>query len=127
MRWGVIRDAVPFSLVIHGGLNSEWCCIRNLETAGYQHESLKHCGREDNKWCGRIEFTVGCDVTPEFKRAVSEIGNEDWTALMKRDRSGELRKTRHQWAEVCFVPNAIGHSRNGSRYRCLAIREPMQD
>jgi hypothetical protein len=37
------------------------------ETAGYQHELLKCCDREDNKWCGRIEFTVSSDVTPEFK------------------------------------------------------------
>ena len=47
--------------------------------------------------------------------------------LMKRERSGELRETRRQWAEVCFVPNAIGHSKNGPEYRYLAIREPMQD
>jgi hypothetical protein len=36
---------------------------------------------EDNKWCGRIEFSVGCDVTPEFKKAVLEIAEEDWTVL----------------------------------------------
>lgn len=97
------------------------------DTAGYQHKLMKYCDREDNKWCGRIEFTVGCDVTPEFKNAVSEIGEEDWTVLMKRERSGELRETKRQWAEVCFVPNAIGHSNNGPEYRYLAIRERMQD
>ena len=97
------------------------------DTAGYQHELLKYCDREDNKWCGRIEFTVGCDVTPEFKKAVLEIGDEDWTGLMKRERSGELRETSRQWAEVCFVPSAIGHSKNGPQYRYLAIRERMQD
>jgi len=83
------------------------------DTAGYQHELLRYCDREDNKWCGRIEFTVGCDVTPEFKKAVLEVADEDWTVLMKRGRSGELRETRRQWAEVCFVPNAIGHSKRG--------------
>lgn len=97
------------------------------DTAGYQHELLRYCDREDNKWCARIEFTVGCDVSPEFKKAVLEIADEDWTALMKRERSGELTETRRQWAEVCFVPNAIGHSNNGPEYRYLAIREPMQD
>jgi len=71
------------------------------DTAGYQHKLMKYCDREDNKWCGRIEFTVGCDVTPEFKKAVSEIAEEDWTVLMKRERSGELRETRRQWVEVC--------------------------
>jgi hypothetical protein len=97
------------------------------DTAGYQHEVLKYCDREDNKWCGRIEFTVGCDVTPEFKKAVMEIENEDWSVLMKRERSGELTETTREWAEVCFVPNAIGHSKHGCAYRYLAIREPMQD
>jgi hypothetical protein len=66
-------------------------------------------------------------VTPEFKKAVLEIAEEDWTVLMKRERSGELKETRRQWAGVCFVPNAIGHSKNGPEYRYLAIRERMQD
>jgi hypothetical protein len=60
-------------------------------------------------------------VTPEFKKAVLEIAEEDWTVLMKRERSGELKETRRQWAEVCFVPNAIGHSKNNPEYRYLAI------
>ena len=97
------------------------------DTAGYQHELLKYCDREDNKRCGRIEFTVGCDVTSEFKKALGEISEEDWRPLKKRERSGELTQTRRQWAEVCFVPNAIGHSKNGPEYRYLAIRERMQD
>ena len=97
------------------------------DTAGYQHELLKYCDKEDNKRCGRIEFTVGCDVTSEFKKAVLEIEDKDWTVLMKRERSGELGETTRQWAEVCFVPSAIGHSKNGPEYRYLAIRERMQD
>ena len=97
------------------------------DTAGYQHELLKYCDREDNKWCGRIEFTVGCDVNPEFKKAVMEVEEEDWTVLMKRDVSGQVHETSRQWAEVCFVPNAIGHSKKGAEYRYLAIRERMQE
>jgi hypothetical protein len=34
-------------------------------------------------------------------------------------------KTGREWAEVCFVPNAIGHSKNGPEYRYLATREVM--
>lgn len=97
------------------------------DTAGYQHELLKYCDAQDNKGCGRIEFTVGCDVTPEFKKAVGEIDEEDWTVWMKRDCTGKLKETKRQWAEVCFVPDAIGHSKQGPQYRYLAIREPMQD
>jgi hypothetical protein len=97
------------------------------DTAGYQHDLLRYCDEEKNKWCGRIEFTVGCDVSVEFKKAVLEIAEEDWVVLKKRERTGELRETARQWAEVCFVPNAIGHSKKGPEYRYLAIRERMQD
>jgi hypothetical protein len=97
------------------------------DTAGYQHDLLRYCDEEKNKGCGRIEFAVGCDVRPEFKKAVLEIAEEDWVVLKKRERSGELRETARQWAEVCYVPNAIGRSKKGPEYRYLAIRERMQD
>lgn len=38
---------------------------------------------KDNKWYGRIDFTVGCDVAPEFKKAVSEVEEQDWHPLYK--------------------------------------------
>jgi hypothetical protein len=95
------------------------------DTAGYQHDLLRYCDEEKNKWCGRIEFAVGCDVTSEFKKGVLEVAEEDWMVLKKRERSGELRATTRQWAEVCFVPNAIGRSKKGPDYRYVAIRERM--
>jgi hypothetical protein len=97
------------------------------DTAGYQHDLLRYCDEEDNKRCGRIEFTVGCDVSAEFKKAVFEVAEEDWRVLKKRERSGELIETNRQWGEVCFVPDAIGHSKKGPEYRYLAIRERMED
>jgi hypothetical protein len=97
------------------------------DSAGYQHELLKYCDRAENKWCGRIEFTVSCDVSPEFKAAVGEAEDQDWKMLMKRDRWGNEYDSGRQWAEVCFVPSAIGKCKNGPEYRYLAIREPMQD
>lgn len=97
------------------------------DTAGYQHEVLRYCDAEDNKWCGRIEFTVGCDVSPEFKKAVGEVEEEDWKPLMKKDRWGGEYDSGRQWAEVCYVPNAIGKSKKGPEYRYLAIRERIQD
>jgi hypothetical protein len=63
----------------------------------------------------------------EFKKAVLEIAEEEWVVFKRRERSGELRETTRQWAEVCYVPNAIGRSKKGSEYRYLAIRERMQD
>ena len=58
------------------------------DTAGYQHDLLRLCDREDEKWCGRIEFTVSCDVTAEFKKAVMPArsrrgGREEGIALLK--------------------------------------------
>jgi len=97
------------------------------DTAGYQHDLLRYCDKEDNQRCGRIEFTVGCDVSVEFKKAVLEVSEEDWVVLRKRERSGELIESARQWAEVCYVPNAIGRSKKGPEYRYIAIRERMQD
>lgn len=97
------------------------------DSAGYQHDLLKYCDGQDNKRVGRIEFTVSCDVNREFKKAVAEVSEDHWTVLMKRGGDGELEERRRQWAEVCFVPSAIGHSKKGPEYRYIAIREPMQD
>ena len=42
------------------------------DTAGYQHELLSYCDRGRDERFGRIEFAIGADVTPEFKKAVCE-------------------------------------------------------
>ena len=84
------------------------------DTAGYQHELLRYCDEEENKWCGRIEFAVGCDVGVEFKKAVLEVAEEDWTILKKRERSGELTETARQWAEVCYVAQCHWAEQEGS-------------
>jgi hypothetical protein len=96
------------------------------DTAGYQHDLLKYCEMRKNKRFGRIEFAVGCDVTAEFKKAVAELAESQWQALTKEVKGREI-DTGKQWAEVCFVPNAIGHSKNGPEYRYLATREVMEE
>jgi hypothetical protein len=95
------------------------------DTAGYQHDFMRYCDLEDNKRFGRIEFAIGCDVTPEFRKAVEEVSEEDWIPLY-REVNGKLKETGRQWAEVCFVPNKIGHSKNGPEYRYLATREELK-
>ncbi len=95
------------------------------DTAGYQHDLLRYCEMKQNERFGRIEFTIGCDVTPEFKGAASAVAEEDWHPVYK-ETNGELIETGRQWAEVCFVPNAIGRSNNGPRYRYLATRELLR-
>jgi len=94
------------------------------DTAGYQHKLLKYCAMGKNKRFGKIGFAIGCDVTPEFKKAVSEVPDSEWTPLT-REVNGEEIKTGREWAEVCFVPNAIGHSKKGPEYRYIATREVM--
>ena len=94
------------------------------DTAGYQHELLRYCEEGSDKRFGRIEFSVGCDVTPEFKKAVKELSESDWQAIYK-EFGGDRMKTNQEWAEVCFIPNAIAHKKGGHVYRYLAIREVM--
>ena len=96
------------------------------DSAGYQHDLLKYCEMGENDRFGRIEFAIGCDVTAEFKKAVSEVPESQWQPVIKKVKGQEL-DTGKQWAEVCFVPNAIGHSKKGPAYRYLATREVMQE
>lgn len=56
------------------------------DPAGYRHELLRYCERGEDARFGRIEFAIGCDGVP--------------------------RKTHREWAEVCFIPDAIGHRKN---------------
>ncbi len=95
------------------------------DTAGYEHELLRYCEKGENKRFGRIEFAIGVDVTREFKKAVAEVAESEWKPLRKEIK-GEMRKTGAEWAEVCFVPNAVARSKNDPVYRYLAIRERLE-
>jgi hypothetical protein len=95
------------------------------DTAGYQHALLRYCEKGEDKRFGRIEFAIGADVTPEFKRAVlTEVEDRDWKRIYK-EFDGIRIETNQEWAEVCYVPNAIGHRKDGIIYRYIAIRERM--
>jgi len=94
------------------------------DTAGYQHELLRYCAKGEHERFGRIEFAIGCDVTPEFKKAVMEVETSDWQPIYK-EFDGHRVKTNQEWAEVCFIPAAIGYSKNAPVYRYMAIREVM--
>jgi hypothetical protein len=94
------------------------------DTAGYQHELLKYCAAGKDSRFGIIEFAVGCDITPAFKKAVSEIPEADWHPLYK-EVNGKKVKTDTEWAEACFVPNAVCHSKNDPEYRYLVKRTAL--
>jgi hypothetical protein len=93
------------------------------DTAGYQHDLLRYCATGVSDF-GVIEFAIGCDVTSEFKQAVAEVEESDWKPLYKVV-NGKQQDSGVQWAEVCFVPNAIGRSKKGPEYRYLAKREVL--
>jgi hypothetical protein len=95
------------------------------DTAGYQHDLLRYCEREENERFGRIEFAISCDVTGEFKKAVRQVAESEWQSIY-REENGERVQTGREWAEVCFVPNKISHSKHGLEYRYLATREVLR-
>jgi hypothetical protein len=95
------------------------------DNAGYQHDLLKYCERGRNRRFGRIEFAIGCDVREEFKASALLVEEEQWHPIYKT-RRGKKIKTGQEWADVGFVPNAIGHSKNSPEYRYIAIREPLE-
>lgn len=102
------------------------------DTAGYQKELIKYCAEGEDKCFGKIEFAIGVDVTVEFKKAVSEVEEEDWYPLYRsaKERDEEEGKENprpplQEWAEVCFVPQWAGYKKEGPDYRFLAIREPL--
>ena len=96
------------------------------DTAGYQHDLLKYCENGGSKRFGRIEFAVGCNVTQAFKVAVSQVPDSQWQPIYKTV-NGKPFKTGSEWAEVCFVPNELCHSKNAPEYRYLAKRQVLEE
>jgi hypothetical protein len=94
------------------------------DTAGYQHDLLKYCATGKSSRFGIIEFAIGCDVTKGFKEAVEQVKESEWKPVYKT-AYGKKYKTGMEWAEVCYVPNAIAHSKKGPEYRYLAKREVL--
>ena len=96
------------------------------DTAGYQQELLRYCAEGRDERFGVIEFAVGVDVTVEFRRAVSQVGEQEWQTLYRK--VGEHRvDTGQQWAEVNFVPSWIAYSKKNPEYRFIAIRERLTE
>jgi hypothetical protein len=85
------------------------------DAAGYAHDLLAHC-EQGNKRFGRVEFAISAPVTEAFKKEVRTVPDAAWKPLDKN----------RQWAEVCFVPNELAHTKKGQPYRYLAIREPLR-
>ena len=54
-------------------------------------------------------------MTPEFKKAVSEVSVNDWISL------GDFQ----EYAEVCFVPNWMARKKHDPAYRYIAVWERL--
>lgn len=96
------------------------------DTAGYQHNLMAYCEMGKNKRFGKIEFAIGANVTTDFKKAVSQTEESEWKPLYKTVNGREV-KTGTEWAEICYVPNKIGYSKNGPVYRYLAKRQALTE
>jgi hypothetical protein len=96
------------------------------DTAGYQHDLMRYCASGKSSRFGCIEFAFSSDVSREFKKAVSEVRQEDWHP-MHRNANGQVVETGVEFAEVCFVPGGLGRNKNDPEYRYLATREMMRE
>ncbi len=56
------------------------------DTAAYQKNLMKNCAEGRNEQFGVIEFALGTDVYEEFKKAVGEVSEADWTPLLRARR-----------------------------------------
>jgi len=109
------------------------CLLENVEkvklrsdTAGYQHDLLKYCEKGESERFGRIEFAIGCNVTQAFKTAVAQVPDSEWQPIYKKGKGIKI-KTGSEWAEVCFVPNELCHSKDAPVYRYLAKRQRLEE
>lgn len=93
------------------------------DTAGYDHRLLKYCADGHNDRFGVIEFGIGVDVTPSFKRAVRRV--DTWHDLETEGPDGMRWPTGQQWARVDFVPDWLGYTKRDLGIRYFAIRQPL--
>lgn len=95
------------------------------DSAGYQHDLMRYCEKGENEKYGRIGFGISCDVTDAFKNEVFKVAEAEWKVLYK-EINGKMVKSNQEWAEVNFVPNALGHSKKSPDYHYYAVREPLE-
>ncbi len=96
------------------------------DTAVYQHDLLRYCEKGENERFGRIEFAIECNVTSAFKTTVAHIPGSQWQPIYRKEKGIKI-KTGSEWAEVCFVPNELCHSKAAPVYRYLAKRQRFDE
>jgi hypothetical protein len=96
------------------------------DSAAYQHELLKYCDSEEHGRFGRIHFAIGCDITESLKKSILKDKELVWKPLYRLGKEGQ-KESFQEWAEVCYVPNAVCCRKHGLEYRYLAIREELKE
>ncbi len=99
--------------------------------ASYNHDLLKYLDSNERtdtagRRFGRIGFAVRSIMSPELKRVISHDEDAVWKDL-DVDGSGNPHPWGRQWAEVCFVPNALAMSKKGREYRYLVTRQLLEE
>ena len=61
-----------------------------------------------------------------MKEAAAQVAESEWKPVYKTVYDKKY-KTGVEWAEACCVSNAIGYSKKGPEYRCLAKREVLDN
>jgi hypothetical protein len=88
------------------------------DTAGYQADVLKYCAEGKSEKFGVIDFAIGSPVTKVLKQAIQAVPESEWKSIPD---------TTQECAEVIFVPNSLGTTKNSSEYRFIATREELGD
>lgn len=95
------------------------------DSAGYCWELLRYCAQGRNERFGKIDFAVSADVGDRLKQEVAKLSEGDWKPLIRQEPDGQQIQTGQQYAEVVYVPDGVGHSKNGPDYRFIVIREKL--
>lgn len=96
------------------------------DSEGYQWELLKYCANGNNERFGTIGFAIGADVTPELKKSVIEIEEDEWRPLFRMTAAGPIN-SGIEWAESCFLPASAGWGRSAPLYKFFVTREPLDE
>lgn len=101
------------------------------DSASYQWDLLLYLARGSHPRFGVIDFSVSVDVSVQFRAAAEQVEAHDWKPLLrpvhKKGGAVEWKATGHEYAEVCFVPEALGRSESNPELRYVAIRRPLDE
>lgn len=96
------------------------------DSAAYQWDLLLYLAKGLHPRFGVIEFTVSADVSPEFRAVADAVAKKDWKPLV-RSQGRRNDEPQREYAEVCYEPSGLAHSKNNPTLRFIAIRELLTE